>query len=87
MSQDNNQVLGLIAQLNALSEENAKLKAAVKPKATGMKVTEKGGLSVYGMGRFPVTLYKSQWDVLLAKAEEIKAFIEANKDKLTVKAE
>lgn len=43
-----------------------------------MKVSEKGALSVYGMGRFPVTLYKEQWLRLLAMADEIKAFIEAN---------
>jgi hypothetical protein len=43
-----------------------------------MKVSEKGALSVYGMGRFPVTLYKEQWLRLLTMAEEIKSFIAAN---------
>jgi len=50
-----------------------------------MKVSEKGALSVYGMGRFPVTLYKVQWLRLLAMAEDIKAFIEANNDNLKSK--
>src|SRR5580765_2168897 len=50
-----------------------------------LKVTEKGGVSLYGLGRFPVTLYKSQWDKLLAMAPEIADFIETNKDRLAVK--
>lgn len=51
----------------------------------GMKVSPKGGLSVYGLGKWPVTLYSSQWKSLLAKKEDIMAFIEANKDKLSTK--
>jgi hypothetical protein len=43
-----------------------------------MKVSEKGGLSVYGLGRFPVTLYKEQWKRLLDIAEEIKTFLQEN---------
>ena len=43
-----------------------------------MKVSEKGGLSVYGMGRFPVTLYKEQWLTLLNMSADIRAFIAAN---------
>jgi hypothetical protein len=50
-----------------------------------MKVSEMGALSVYGMGRFPVTLYKEQWLRLLPMAEDIKAFIEANNDNLNSK--
>jgi hypothetical protein len=50
-----------------------------------MKVSEKGALSVYGMGRFPVTLYKEQWLKLLGMADEIKAFIEANNGSLKSK--
>jgi hypothetical protein len=50
-----------------------------------MKVSEKGALSVYGMGRFPVTLYKEQWLRLLAMADEIKAFIAANDASLKTK--
>jgi hypothetical protein len=49
------------------------------------KVSEKGGVSVYGLGRFPVTLYVEQWSKLLSSAEELKAFIEANRSKLKTK--
>jgi hypothetical protein len=48
-------------------------------------VSEKGGVSVYGLGRFPVTLYVEQWSKLLSSAEELKAFIEANRSKLKTK--
>ncbi len=78
------QMLAMIAQLQA---DNAALKAQ-PAKRLSMKVTEKGGLSIYGLGRFPVTLYRSQWDRLLdaATVVEIKAFIEANTALLAVKA-
>ena len=51
------------------------------------KVSEKGGVSVYGLGRFPVTLYYEQWTRLLASADDLKAFLEENKSKLKLKAE
>ena len=74
----------LKAELERLRNENAALK---KGAATGvtMKVSEKGALSVYGLGRFPVTLYKEQWEKLLTMAAEIKKFIEENKDRLKTK--
>jgi hypothetical protein len=50
-----------------------------------MKVSEKGAVSVYGLGRFPVTLYKEQWEKLLSMADEIKAFIAENSDRLKTK--
>lgn len=50
-----------------------------------LKVSEKGALSVYGLGRFPVTLYASQWTRLLAAVDELKGFIEANKGALAEK--
>ena len=50
-----------------------------------LKVSEKGALSVYGMGRFPVTLYKEQWLKLLGMADEIRAFIAANDAQLKAK--
>jgi hypothetical protein len=53
--------------------------------AVSMRVSEKGGVSVYGLGRFPVTLYHEQWTKLLAMAEEIKTFIEENRSKLKAK--
>ena len=49
------------------------------------KVSEKGGVSVYGLGRFPVTLYYEQWVRLLDHAEQIRAFLEENKSRLKMK--
>lgn len=72
------------AELARLRAENERLKQAGRGKLA-MKVSEKGALSVYGMGRFPVTLYKEQWLRLLSMAEEIKGFIEANQDTLKSK--
>lgn len=54
---------------------------------TRLKVSEKGAVSIYGIGRFPVTLYQEQWKKLLVQSAAILAFIEANKDKLKVKSE
>lgn len=51
-----------------------------------IKVAPKGGVSVYGMGQFPVTLYASQWEKLFSKVDEIRAFIKANEASLAVKA-
>ena len=64
-------------ELDRLRNENATLKAHAA-KGITMKVSEKGGLSVYGMGRFPVTLYKEQWLTLLSMSADIRAFIAAN---------
>jgi hypothetical protein len=49
------------------------------------RVSEKGGVSVYGLGRFPVTLYYEQWTRLLATAENLKTFLEENKSRLKLK--
>ncbi len=72
------------AELERLRNENAALK---KGAATGisMKVSEKGAVSIYGMGRFPVTLYKEQWLKLLDMEGDIRAFITANDAKLKTK--
>ncbi len=74
----------LKAELERLRNENAALK---KGAASGisMKVSEKGALSVYGMGRFPVTLYKEQWLKLLDMSAEMRAFIVANESRLKTK--
>ena len=74
----------LKAELERLRQENAALK---KGASTGirLKVSEKGALSVYGMGRFPVTLYKEQWLRLLDMSDEIRAFIKANDAQLKTK--
>ena len=74
----------LKAELEKLRAENEKLKQKGS-KPVSFKVSEKGGLSVYGLGRFPVTLYKEQWNKLLDMADEIRAFIKANEGKLKVK--
>ena len=71
-------------ELARLRAENEQLKQKSK-RTFSMKVGEKGGLSVYGMGRFPVTLYKEQWETLLDKADEIRAFIADNLDRLKTK--
>ena len=73
------------AEIERLRAENERLKSTSRQAKPAMKVSEKGALSVYGMGRFPVTLYKEQWLRLLAMAEDIKAFIEANNDNLKSK--
>ena len=72
------------AELERLRAENAALKAR-GPRSVSLKVSEKGGVSVYGLGRFPVTLYKEQWAKLLDMAEEIRAFIKAHDSELKAK--
>jgi hypothetical protein len=71
-------------ELERLRKENAALKKGASTGVT-MKVSEKGGLSVYGMGRFPVTLYKEQWLKLLDLSDDIRAFIAANEAQLKTK--
>ena len=74
------------AELARLRAENEELKNKKAARGTlSMKVSEKGALSVYGMGRFPVTLYKEQWLKLLGISEEIKTFISANDSLLKTK--
>jgi hypothetical protein len=72
-------------ELERLRAENAALKQQPKRGVLSLKISEKGGLSVYGLGRFPVTLYKEQWLKLLGIADEIKKFIEENDDRLKAK--
>jgi hypothetical protein len=74
------------AELERLRAENESLKQK-RNTSVSMKVSEKGAVSVYGLGRFPVTLYQEQWTKLLALAEEIKTFIVENKSKLKAKGE
>ncbi|MGE3262059.1 MAG: hypothetical protein AB7K68_09790 [Bacteriovoracia bacterium] len=78
----------LKAELERLKRENEELKASKKRGgALSLKVSQKGAVSLYGMGRFPVTLYKEQWLKLLGFSEEIKGFIEENSGALKVKGE
>jgi hypothetical protein len=74
----------LLAQIEALKSENARLKEARNAKLS-FKVSEKGALSVYGMGRFPVSLYRGQWERLIAVIPQLQAFIEENSAKLATK--
>lgn len=72
------------AELDKLRAENAALKKT-SARGLSLKVSEKGALSVYGLGRFPVTLYKEQWNKLLDLTEDIRAFIKANDGQLKTK--
>ena len=76
----------LKAELERLRSENERLKSRAV-KGTSLKVSEKGGVSVYGLGRFPVTLYKEQWTKLLAMADDIKAFLTEHDAELKTKPE
>ncbi len=75
----------LKAELERLRAENETLKERRRGSPVSMKVSEKGALSVYGLGRFPVTLYKEQWQKLLAMSDDIKEFITENNEKLKAK--
>jgi len=66
-------------ELARLREENAKLKAEQGPT---IKISDKGGISVYGLGKFPVTLYRKNWLKLLGMSEAIQCFIETNREAL-----
>lgn len=74
----------LKAEVERLKAENAALKAQTT-RGISMKVSEKGGVSVYGLGRFPITLYKEQWTKLLELADDIRAFIKAHDAELKAK--
>jgi hypothetical protein len=76
----------LKSQIERLMAENEALKRT-SSKGLSMKVSEKGALSVYGLGRFPVTLYKEQWLRLLEMTEDIHAFIKQNETQLRSKGQ
>lgn len=76
----------LKAELERLRAENERLKNR-SSRGVSLKVSEKGGVSVYGLGRFPVTLYKEQWSRLLDMAEDIRTFIKENDGRLKAKPE
>jgi hypothetical protein len=73
----------LKAELERLKAENERLKS--QRGRASLKVSEKGGVSVYGLGRFPVTLYKEQWGKLLDLADDIRAFIAEHDAELKAK--
>jgi len=75
-------------KLARLEAENRALREQVEQRKPGqlrLKVSEKGGLSIYGLGRFPVTLYKEQWLRLLDQVDEIKKFLQDNDQQLKAK--
>ncbi len=71
-------------ELERLRAENEALKKRSE-KGLSLKVSQKGGVSVYGLGRFPVTLYKEQWEKLLDMSDDIRAFIQENESQLKTK--
>ena len=71
-------------ELERLRAENEALKKRSE-KGLSLKVSQKGGVSVYGLGRFPVTLYKEQWEKLLDMSDDILAFIQENESQLKTK--
>ena len=77
MTDKNAALLARIAELEA--------QVAKSKKKVSLKVSQKGAVSLYGLGRFPVTLYKGQWEQLLAEATNIQEFIEKNAPALAVK--
>ncbi len=72
------------AELARLQAENAALKSRTG-RGVSLRVSEKGGVSVYGLGRFPVTLYKEQWTKLLDMSDEIRAFLRDHDAELKAK--
>ena len=76
----------LRSEVERLRLENEQLKARRSTGDITLKVSEKGAVSVYGLGRFPVTLYQEQWDKLLRHVDEIRAFIDSNRAHLKKKS-
>lgn len=74
----------LMAELQQLKAENEALKKS-HARGISLKVSQKGALSLYGMGRFPVTLYKEQWLKILDMSDVIRAFISDNNAQLKEK--
>ena len=76
----------LQSEIERLKVENERLKSD-RGRTASLKVSAKGGVSVYGLGRFPITLYKEQWTTLLSMTDEIRAFIKEHEAELKSKAE
>lgn len=75
----------LQAEIERLRAENEALKKPTTRGQMSLKVSEKGALSVYGLGRFPVTLYREQWEKLLGMGDEIRSFIQTHDSELKKK--
>jgi hypothetical protein len=84
IKEDTMNELEMKQELERLRAENAKLKSKDSV-GLSLKVSEKGAVSLYGMGRFPVTLYKEQWLRVLANASVIESFIQENDGRLKTK--
>jgi hypothetical protein len=83
MAEERDDVESELARLRA---ENQQLKTQQRSSGTlTFKVSEKGAVSVYGLGRFPVTLYQEQWDKLIGRIDDLKRFLEENRDRLKKK--
>lgn len=82
----NYSVIKMDKEVDRLKKEIERLKEQLeKPVEITWKVSEKGALSIYGLQRFPVTLYKEQWEKIFDKSDEIQNFMNDNSDKLTIK--
>lgn len=81
--------MAILRNLNELTREQLiealAAATAASERKLSLKVTDKGGVSLYGLGRFPVTLYASQWDKLIANIDTIRAFVDTNRALLSTK--
>lgn len=86
-SKDEMSMEAMKAEIEKLRKANASMEKELKKKTLGIsfKVSPKGGMSVYGLGRFPVTLYKSQWEQLLERKDDMLEFLEEHVDELKTK--
>jgi hypothetical protein len=75
----------MMAKIEALILENAKLKGDANKARNGLKVSEKGAVSIYGYARFPITMYKATLLDILNRADELRQFVKDNDSKLTSK--
>lgn len=82
MDTNHNPQADLQAELAKLRAENEALKRKAEFDGALIKISPKGAVSVYGFGRWPVTLYKSQWEKLFTQIPEIQAFVEKHRDRL-----
>lgn len=74
----------MIEKIAELEAQTARLKAEARAKLN-IKVSAKGGISIYGLGRFPVTLYRSQWERILDNADSMRVFISNHESELATK--
>jgi hypothetical protein len=85
MALSHDQEAELVRLRAELASAHAALDKARKVRLTNVRVSEKGAVSVYGLARYPITLYANQWEILLSQAEQILDYIEANRARLARK--